>query len=70
MAQALVMLGRLDEALAVADAGLELAPDSISLLGTRVKARKVRRNDPLCARLDKFEARLDEVAGMTQARLG
>lgn len=69
-AQALVMLGRLDEALAVADEGLQLAPESISLLGTRVKVRKVREDDPLCARLDKFEIRLGEVSGMSQARLG
>jgi tetratricopeptide (TPR) repeat protein len=67
-AQSLQIMGKMDEACAALDFGLSVSPGSIELAYIRSQLRKVRKDEPFFAHLQRYGDRLDTVRGMPKAR--
>jgi tetratricopeptide (TPR) repeat protein len=67
-AQSLQIMGKMDEACAALDFGLSASPGSIELAYIRAQLRKVRKDEPFYAQLQRYGDRLDTVRGMPKAR--
>jgi tetratricopeptide (TPR) repeat protein len=67
-AQALQIMGKMDEACEALDIGLSVSPGSIELAYIRAQLRKVRKDEAFFTHIQRFGAGLDTVRGMPKAR--